>query len=207
MVDHNIDELAADARLELRQRLAAVPPDIRLVRRASALGRELLAVAAVLVVVGVVAGLTVRGDTGDGVVVAGQGDGEGQRATAGTIEISLVDYPGYIEGFNYGVRLEVDGAVVAERLLRDFDRGTYQRYQDQTWRTEFDVPVGEVEVVSHLVISNGTEPPAPDFSTPRNRPAPVDGFQDPCRTKVDVRSRGISRLRLNWATGCLSEVF
>lgn len=61
MADDNVDQLAAHARVELRQRLAATPPDIRgLAQRARARRRALSGVVAAVVLVAVAVPLALR---------------------------------------------------------------------------------------------------------------------------------------------------
>ena len=61
MADDNVDQLAANARIELRQRLAATPPDIRrLAQRARARRRALSGAVAAVVLVAVAVPLALR---------------------------------------------------------------------------------------------------------------------------------------------------
>jgi hypothetical protein len=111
----------------------------------------------------------------------------------GSLRLDLVEYPVFQEGFDYGVRLEVDGTVTEERLLSEFDGGDQERVQDATWSAEFEVPVGDVAVLSDLTIGPAGPPPPPEFS-------------DPCRTEVTVGAGSETRLVLNWTTGCVEVV-
>ena len=70
--------------------------------------------------------------------------------TRGTVQIALLDYPGLDEGFGYDVRIEADGEVIDERSLSGFEWHNKGDFLDQTWTTDFEVPAGEVTLVSDM---------------------------------------------------------
>lgn len=90
MTDDNVEQLSADARVELQRRLTATPPDIRrLARRALARRRALTGMAAVFVVGAIAVALVLRDHDGASQIVAGAPD---ER----TIVVDLMDLRGRV---------------------------------------------------------------------------------------------------------------
>jgi hypothetical protein len=60
----------------------------------------------------------------------------------------------FIEGLNFGVRLERDGELIAERTLDEFDlvaEGSEDVHgPGPSYRTTFEVPPGDIVLVSDL---------------------------------------------------------
>ncbi len=116
-----------------------------------------------------------------------------EQSSTGSLRLDLVDYPVFQEGFDYGVRLEADGAILEERLLPEFEGGDQARVQGLAWSADFEVPIGSVTVLSDLTRSAAGAPPPPDFS-------------DPCRSDVTVQPSAETRLVLDWTSGCVEVV-
>lgn len=109
-----------------------------------------------------------------------------------SILLELNDYLVFVEGFDYGVRLEIDGAVTDERLLPEFDGGYREPIESSEWRTRFVVPAGEVMIVSDLNEGGPGAAAPPDFT-------------DPCRTVVTVAPGSETTFVLDWLTGCVGQ--
>lgn len=130
-----------------------------------------------------------------GNVVPSSAQPEGTSPTTpgpGEMVVELLDAPQFIEGFNYGVQVQVGGDVLQELVLADFDLvvdgtkdGPYG--EPSTWRATFEVPAGTAHLRSDL---RGYDTEVPDFSAG-------------CATSTDVASGDTALLRLNWESGCL----
>jgi len=115
-----------------------------------------------------------------------------QQPGPGWVEVRLKDYPVFIEGFDYGVRLTVDGKVVAERLLSDFTMSG-EGLADREWTTRLEVAPGQATLGSDLSGSDGGGPPPPPT------------FEHPCNLSVVVASDITTPVDLDWNSGCLEH--
>ena len=116
-----------------------------------------------------------------------------------TVEVTfaVVDFPPFLEGFDFAVRFR-DGAgnVTAERRYDEFDPPAAEMGTASS--ATFTLPSGRATIESHLTTSNGAGTRRPDFTN--------DGFGPPCPPKpIDLRAGDQLTFTVEWATGCLVE--
>lgn len=139
MADDNVDQLAANARIELRQRLVATPPDIRrLAQRARARRRALSGVAAAFVIAAIAVPLALRNHDGASQITAGPAPG----TTVGY----LVDLRGRVVSVALPASLADDFQIVEQDASLAVD-GT-------SWR----VDVTRTDEPSGVVVTDGCVP-------------------------------------------------
>jgi hypothetical protein len=104
-----------------------------------------------------------------------------------TVVVNLTKSQRFIEGFNFGVRVERDGEVIAEKTLNDFDvvaEGSKDwRGPGPSYRATFDVPPGEILLVSDLRTYAWEEP---DFG------------HNACELELAVASAEVASVELDW---------
>jgi hypothetical protein len=104
-----------------------------------------------------------------------------------TVVVNLAESRRFIEGFNFGIRIEREGEVIEERTLADFDvvaEGSEDwREPGPSYRATFDVPPGDIVLVSDLETYAWEDP---------------DFVHNACELELTVAAADVASVELDW---------